>query len=148
MSEPTEKTEPYTAQQFLDMLQGSGSRQAERKLHIVVHSPGNVGGTPSVAVKQAFMGFDWDSKKLLLYPDVPLTKLTPQQVEDITTSVRKGQSWHAYEHHKKQANEIRSLKMQLKQQADIVQGLIDAGIITEEQCKPFLPAQNIDEKTP
>ncbi|WP_437439616.1 hypothetical protein [Klebsiella pneumoniae] len=38
---------------------------------------------------------------MLIYPAQPLTTLTPEQVADITASVRKGQSWHAFEAYKK-----------------------------------------------
>jgi hypothetical protein len=68
---------------------------------IVVHSPGSIGSTPSVAVRSIRAGFDWDSGEMLIFPVQPLTTLTTEQVADITESVRKGQSWHAYQAYRK-----------------------------------------------
>ena len=78
-------------------------RDAEHEVRIVVHAPGSIGGTPSVSLSErgVQVGFDWDHGKLLLYPEVPLTRLTPEDVAAIHESVKKGQSWHAYQAHKK-----------------------------------------------
>ncbi|MDT3718484.1 hypothetical protein [Pseudomonas oryzihabitans] len=78
-------------------------RDADHEVRIVVHAPGSIGGTPSVPLSNRGIqvGFDWDHGKLLLYPEVPLTRLTPEDVAAIHESVKKGQSWHAYQAHKK-----------------------------------------------
>jgi hypothetical protein len=68
-----------------------------RELAIVVHSPGGLGATPCVPVSSLTGGIDWDQSRLLLAPEQPLTLLQPEQVEAITASVAKGQSWHANE---------------------------------------------------
>ncbi|EOW6574234.1 hypothetical protein ACOYR7_004364, partial [Escherichia coli] len=44
----------------------------------------------------------------------PLTTLTPEQVADITDSVRKGQSWHAYQEYKKHKEQLEKLSMELE----------------------------------
>ncbi|SQB40208.1 Uncharacterised protein [Citrobacter koseri] len=73
------------------------TQRRDPEITIIVHSPGSIGATPSVEVESIQAGFDWDAGQALIYPAQPLTTLTPEQVADITSSVRKGQSWHAYE---------------------------------------------------
>lgn len=80
---------------------------------IVVHSPGRIGSTPSVEVQSIHAGFDWDSGKVLIFPAQPLTTLTPEQITDITDSVRKGQSWHAYQEYKKHKEQLEKLSIEL-----------------------------------
>ncbi|HAW8460255.1 TPA: ead/Ea22-like family protein [Escherichia coli] len=80
---------------------------------IVVHSPGSIGSTPSVEVQSIHAGFDWDSGKVLIFPAQPLTTLTPEQITDITDSVRKGQSWHAYQEYKKHKEQLEKLSIEL-----------------------------------
>lgn len=77
------------------------TQRRDPEITIVVHSPGSIGATPSVEVESIQTGFDWDAGQALIYPAQPLTTLTPEQVADITSSVRKGQSWHAFETYKK-----------------------------------------------
>ena len=85
---------------------------------IVIHSPGGVGATSVVGVKGIQQGFDWDAGKLLITPEVPLTPLTPDQVTEITKSVRLGQSWHAYQRHKGLLEQIDLLKRRLTSTSD------------------------------
>ncbi|EHB7651688.1 hypothetical protein JV474_005033, partial [Escherichia coli] len=77
------------------------------------HSPGSIGSTPSVEVQSIHAGFDWDSGKVLIFPSQPLTTLTPEQITDITDSVRKGQSWHAYQEYKKHQEQLEKLSIEL-----------------------------------
>ncbi|MBE4833248.1 hypothetical protein [Enterobacter cloacae complex sp. P47BA] len=79
----------------------STTQRRDPEITISIHSPGGIGASPSVAVESIQVGFDWDAGQVLIYPAQPLTTLTPEQVNDITTSVRKGQSWHAFEAYKK-----------------------------------------------
>ncbi|ENY7211372.1 hypothetical protein ACFZKT_005715, partial [Escherichia coli] len=51
--------------------------------------------------------------KVLIFPAQPLTTLTPEQVADITDSVRKGQSWHAYQEYKKHKEQLEKLSIEL-----------------------------------
>lgn len=85
----------------------------ELDVRIVIQSQGSVGSTPSVAVREVVAGFDWDNGKLLIYPEQPLTPLTPEDVSAIRDSVRRGGSWHAYQQHKKQAERIKALEAEL-----------------------------------
>ncbi len=50
---------------------------------------------------------------MLIFPAQPLTTLTPEQITDITDSVRKGQSWHAYQEYKKHKEQLEKLSIEL-----------------------------------
>ncbi|HGG1664751.1 TPA: hypothetical protein ACJFN0_002881 [Escherichia coli] len=95
------------------ILSNNHSHRRDMNVTIVVHSPGSIGSTPSVEVQSIHAGFDWDSGKVLIFPAQPLTTLTPEQVADITDSVRKGQSWHAYQEYKKHKEQLEKLSIEL-----------------------------------
>lgn len=95
------------------ILSNNHSHRRDMDVTIVVHSPGSIGSTPSVEVQSIHAGFDWDSGKVLICPAQPLTTLTPEQVADITDSVRKGQSWHAYQEYKKHKEQLEKLSIEL-----------------------------------
>lgn len=83
------------------MAELPSTQRRDPELTIRVHRPGSLGPTPSVEVEDIYAGFDWDAGQVMIYPKHPLTMLTPEQVTAIEESVRKGQSWHAYEAYKK-----------------------------------------------
>ncbi|EOS8624929.1 hypothetical protein ACNOY6_004806 [Escherichia coli] len=95
------------------ILSSNHSHRRDMDVTIVVHSPGSIGSTPSVEVQSIHAGFDWDSGKVLIFPAQPLTTLTPEQITDITDSVRKGQSWHAYQEYKKHKEQLEKLSIEL-----------------------------------
>lgn len=95
------------------ILSNNHSHRRDMDVTIVVHSPGSIGSTPSVEVQSIHAGFDWDSGKVLIFPAQPLTTLTPEQITDITDSVRKGQSWHAYQEYKKHKEQLEKLSIKL-----------------------------------
>ena len=71
-----------------------------------------VGGMPTVKIKNAQMGFDWDRGKFIFHPEEPLT---PSD-RDFATQMKEMQeraSWADYENRNLKA-EIRRLKKQLK----------------------------------
>lgn len=90
-------------------------QRTEDKLQLMVQvfNPNAVGGTPCVNVDSIDVGFDWDSGKIILQTEKKLTVLSAEDVEAIKSSVRKGQSWHAYQAHKEQDNKIKELKTKL-----------------------------------
>lgn len=94
------------------ILSNNHSHRRDMDVTIVVHSPGSIGSTPSVEVQSIHAGFDWDSGKVLIFPAQPLTTLTPEQITDITDSVRKGQSWHAYQEYKKHKEQLEKLSIE------------------------------------
>ncbi|HIB0667316.1 TPA: ead/Ea22-like family protein [Escherichia coli] len=95
------------------ILSNNHSHRRDMDVTIVVHSPGSIGSTPSVEVQSIHAGFDWDSGKVLIFPAQPLTTLTPEQITHITDSVRKGQSWHAYQEYKKHKEQLEKLSIEL-----------------------------------
>lgn len=95
------------------ILSNNHIHRRDMDVTIVVHSPGSIGSTPSVEVQSIHAGFDWDSGKVLIFPAQPLTTLTPEQITDITDSVRKGQSWHAYQEYKKHKEQLEKLSIEL-----------------------------------
>ncbi|EAO9384923.1 hypothetical protein R273_22375 [Salmonella enterica] len=95
------------------ILSNNHSHRRDMDVTIVVYSPGSIGSTPSVEVQSIHAGFDWDSGKVLIFPAQPLTTLTPEQITDITDSVRKGQSWHAYQEYKKHKEQLEKLSIEL-----------------------------------
>lgn len=95
------------------ILSNNHRHRRDMDVTIVVHSPGSIGSTPSVEVQSIHAGFDWDSGKVLIFPSQPLTTLTPEQITDITDSVRKGQSWHAYQEYKKHQEQLEKLSIEL-----------------------------------
>ncbi|HAJ2322109.1 TPA: hypothetical protein HMM79_20335 [Escherichia coli] len=95
------------------ILSNNHSHRRDMDVTIVVHSPSSIGSTPSVEVQSIHAGFDWDSGKVLIFPAQPLTTLTPEQITDITDSVRKGQSWHAYQEYKKHKEQLEKLSIEL-----------------------------------
>ncbi|EOC6713559.1 hypothetical protein ACI6NS_004635 [Escherichia coli] len=95
------------------ILSNNHSHHRDMDVTIVVHSPGRIGSTPSVEVQSIQAGFDWDAGQVMIFPAQPLTMLTPEQVADITDSVRKGQSWHAYQEYKKHKEQLEKLSIEL-----------------------------------
>lgn len=96
-------------------LTGVSARQGGRnwKLFVKVLNPGAIGGTPCVAVTQLNFGIDWDNGKVLIETDSPLTVLSPEDVEAVRESVKRGQSWHAYQAYKRQADRIKALEAEV-----------------------------------
>ena len=84
------------------------------EVYVRVCSPGSIGPTPAVMVKSLFAGFDWDHGRLILETDHQLTRLSEQEVADIHKSAKDGQSWHAFQSHKRQAETIRRLEDELE----------------------------------
>ena len=104
-------------EEVIEQLGAVIARQPNRewKLVVKVFNPGTVGGTPCVAVRCLGVGFDWDNGKVMIETDLPLTTLTPEDVVAIHKSAKKGQSWHAYQSYKKQADRIKTLETELAQ---------------------------------
>ncbi|HGT8890927.1 hypothetical protein [Escherichia coli] len=132
------------------ILSNNHSHRRDMDVTIVVHSPGSIGSTPSVEVQSIHAGFDWDSGKVLIFPAQPLTTLTPEQVADITDSVRKGQSWHAYQEYKKHKEQLEKLSIELdaaKQRVGKLRVELEAANkrIAELEAEPVSQAYNLAE---
>lgn len=85
----------------------------EMELSIRVLAPGSIGGAPCVAVKDIQIGFDWDHGKILLEPEIPLTRLSADDVLAIKEDAKKGQSWSAFQKYKAMRDEIEALKAEI-----------------------------------
>lgn len=124
------------------ILSNNHSHRRDMDVTIVVHSPGSIGSTPSVEVQSIHAGFDWDSGKVLIFPAQPLTTLTPEQITDITDSVRKGQSWHAYQEYKKHKEQLEKLSIELdaaKQRIAELEGNFTALVAENAGIKSAIP---------
>ena len=88
------------------------TQRRDPDITILVHSPGSIGPSPSVEVEAIHAGSYWDAGQVMIYPAQPLTTLTPEQVADITASVRKGQSWHAFEAYKKHKAQLENAALE------------------------------------
>ena len=106
------------------MLTASGGRMKDAKLAVVIQHPGGIGGTPSVPIKSIAAGFDWDAGKLLIYPESPLSMLSAEQLQELHSSAIKGESWHAFERHKK-------IRQERSDQAKRMLELIEEGSLDE-----------------
>ena len=113
MSE-TDKSE-LTVRELIELLQRGTARNLDSIVKVVVHNPGTVGGSPAINLRHAAFGFDWDSGKFLLYPVQHLTALTAEQVNEITDSVRIGQSWHAGQNERRNREQKKLVEQELRQ---------------------------------
>lgn len=84
-----------------------------RKLVVEVYAPGSVGGTPATEVVSLHAGFDWDNGRMILKTARPVTLLTPEDVAAIHKSAREGESWHAYQRHKRWQEKYDALQAKL-----------------------------------
>ncbi len=109
----------------------TATKRNEPEVVVSVFSPGTAGPHPCIPVRDVYMGFDWDSGKLIIHPEQPLTALTPEQVADITDSVRKGQSWHAYQQHKAHRVEVAELKRQRDDLIQVLEQIRDTIVVNE-----------------
>lgn len=129
------------------------TQRRDPEITIVVHSPGSIGPSPSVEVEAIHAGFDWDAGQVMIYPAQPLTTLTPEQVADITTSVRKGQSWHAFEAYKKHKAQLENAALEYGkvagQRDKLLKALTDAlewiDAVPSETALPAMPGFDRDE---
>jgi hypothetical protein len=100
----------------IETLTGISDRKTGRelKLFVKVFQPGSIGGTPCVEVTGMQPGFDWDAGRIILETGVQLTTLSQEDVAAIHKSAREGQSWHAYQQYKKQADRIKILEAEIE----------------------------------
>lgn len=96
---------------------------ADATLRVSVHSPGAVGPAPACEVTNITAGFDWNSGKILIDTQEPLTRLTPEEVADIRKSVSRGQSWHAYQRYKAMKAELDEKEEERRAAQDALDGL-------------------------
>ena len=120
MSEHTQETVTLNAIMSRHIPRDGG----ECRITIRIKNPGGLCNSQTVDAVGANFGFDWEHGQLIIEPAVPLTKLTQEQLADITESVRKGQSWHSYQDHKRQANERRKLITERDELLAVLEGVL------------------------
>lgn len=96
------------------LRQLSQQAPANATLRVCVFSPGSIGPAPTCEITDISSGFDWDSGKILIDTEEPLTRLSPEDVADIRKSVSRGQSWHAYQRHKQMKAELEEKEVELR----------------------------------
>jgi hypothetical protein len=88
------------------------------RVGVVVHRPGALGGTPCVdiqdiEVKRIDKGFDWDSRKILITLDKPISLLTNEERDAITKDFSKSTSREGYDQFKQFRARIAELEQAL-----------------------------------
>lgn len=129
------------------------TQRRDPEITISILSPGSIGASPSVEVESIQAGFDWDAGQVMIYPAQPLTALTPEQVSEISESVRKGQSWHAYEAYKKHKAQLENAALEHAKVAGQRDALLSAlthalewiDAVPSETALPAMPAFDRDE---
>lgn len=96
------------------LRQLSQQAPANATLQVCVFSPGSIGPAPTCEITDISSGFDWDSGKILIDTQEPLTRLSPEDVADIRKSVSRGQSWHAFQRHKQMKAELKEKEVELR----------------------------------
>lgn len=100
-------------------------------LRLVIHQPGGIGRTPTVGVKAIHAGFDWDSNRILIYPEEHLTRLTLDEVAAIKKSVSKGQSWHSFQQINKYREQLAEATEEISRLKAELDRYLNKGV---EQC--------------
>jgi hypothetical protein len=86
----------------------------DHRLTIRISNPGGLTAHQTVDAAAIHGGFDWEAGQLVIEPAKPLTWLTPEDVAAIHESMKKGQSWHAYQrekHHCERLSEALGVKV-------------------------------------
>lgn len=88
------------------------------RVAVVVHRPGALGGTPcidiqDIDVKRIDKGFDWDSRKILITLDKPISLLTNEERDAITKDHSRSTSREGYDQFKQFRARIAALEKAL-----------------------------------
>ena len=94
-----------------DLIQSLERANPADEVRIRIKSPGTVGHAPTVDVKSAQSGFDWERGSFLIFPVDDLGKDTVQLLEQIKTLQDKF-GWSEYENRNLKAD-IKRLRKQI-----------------------------------
>jgi hypothetical protein len=97
-----------------EIAKRAGDRAESLVLSVATFGPGNIGGTPKSLVKSIEEGIDWDANSVILRAEADLTALTNEEKAEIRESVKKGQSWHAYQQYRANIEKIQKLEQEIK----------------------------------
>lgn len=114
-------------------------RDAEEcRLTIRMENPGGLTAHQTVDVVSAQFGFDWEARQLVLTPSRPMSALSAQDLDDLRKSARAGQSWHAYQQHKRHSDEKDALRARLAA-AESERDQLRAEVVALRGLKPEIP---------
>lgn len=68
----------------------------EIQVVIASHKVGLIGGTPSTNIKDINLGFDWDSGKLIIYPEQTLREIDRDEIKTLRDKYEE-LGWSKYE---------------------------------------------------
>jgi hypothetical protein len=89
---------------------------ADIQVGIVVKTVGQIGGTPTVAIKSIDAGFDWDSGKLMIFPEKDVRTIEADELLALRKANEK-QGWAEYEN--------RGLKAEIKKLNKLINELME-----------------------
>lgn len=92
------------------------------RITIRIQNPGGLTAHQTVDAVRAGFGIDWEARQLVIMPRQMLTTLTPEQLEELAASARAGQSWHAYQAHKKHEAEKAAMQSRINALLEEVEG--------------------------
>jgi len=101
------------AGELAEILMRVQTRSLDAEVKVVVCRPGSVGGMPSVAVRNAGLGIDWDARTFQIFTAEQVTTLTAEDVGAIRKDAVKGSSWHAFQQWRKQNDRIKELEAEI-----------------------------------
>lgn len=93
------------------------------RITIRIQNPGGLTAHQTVDAVRAGFGIDWEARQLVVMPRQMLTTLTPEQLEELAASARAGQSWHAYQAHKKHEAEKAAMQSRINALLEEVEAL-------------------------
>ena len=87
--------------EFKKHIDNISERYSEHRLEnltvcVPIETVGAVGGTPTTAIKDVHVGFDWDDKKLMLYTEKKLMLEDPDTLGALRKECQ-DMGWTAYE---------------------------------------------------
>lgn len=66
-----------------DLLNNMGERYDDNEVCVEVFRANSMGGTPTVKVRSAFNGFDWNSGKFIMHTDIMLIEIPKEEKRDM-----------------------------------------------------------------
>lgn len=87
LKELVEQTEQQAVRQRLNL--------EDVQVVIASHKVGLIGGTPNTNIKSINLGFDWDTGKLIIYPEQTLREIDRDEIKTLNDNYEE-LSWSKY----------------------------------------------------